>query len=81
MPHQANLRIIEYARRKAKMDPDEGDDHHRPLRQHDRRDDSVVASRVAQEEGRLKKGDLVMTSTFGAGFTWGAMALRWQIGS
>ena len=23
--------------------------------------------------GKLKKGDIVMTSTFGAGFTWGAV--------
>jgi 3-oxoacyl-[acyl-carrier-protein] synthase-3 len=80
VPHQANLRIIEYARRKAKMDPE------KVMITIDRYGNTTAATipsslAVAQEEGKLKKGDLVMTSTFGAGFTWGAMALRWQIGS
>jgi 3-oxoacyl-[acyl-carrier-protein] synthase-3 len=80
VPHQANLRIIEYARRKAKMDPS------KVMITIDRYGNTTAATipsslAVAQEEGRLKKGDLVMTSTFGAGFTWGAMALRWQIDS
>ena len=26
---------------------------------------------------RLKKGDLLLISAFGAGFTWGAMLIRW----
>ena len=32
---------------------------------------------VAVTEGRLKEGDLVVLCSFGAGFTWGAMLLRW----
>jgi len=80
VPHQANLRIIEYARRKAKMKPEQ------VMITIDRYGNTTAATipsslAVAQEEGKLKKGDIVMTSTFGAGFTWGAMALRWQIGS
>ena len=80
VPHQANLRIIEYARRKAKMKPEQ------VMITIDRYGNTTAATipsslAVAQEEGKLKKGDIVMTSTFGAGFTWGAMALQWQIGS
>lgn len=78
VPHQANLRIIEYARRKAKMKPEQ------VMITIDRFGNTTAGTipsslAIAQEEGRLKKGDLVMTSTFGAGFTWGAMALRWAI--
>jgi len=29
------------------------------------------------EEKRLKKGDYVVMSAFGAGFTWGSILLRW----
>ena len=80
VPHQANLRIIEYTRRKAKMKPEQ------VMITIDRYGNTTAATipsslAVAQEEGKLKKGDIVMTSTFGAGFTWGAMALRWQIDS
>jgi len=80
VPHQANLRIIEYARRKAKMKPEQ------VMITIDRFGNTTAGTipsslALAHEEGKLKRGDLVVTSTFGAGFTWGAMALRWSIGS
>lgn len=31
----------------------------------------------AEEQGRLKPGDLILTVAFGAGFTWGASLIRW----
>jgi len=34
---------------------------------------------TAVEEGRLKKGDLVMLASVGAGFTVGATLLHWTI--
>ncbi len=78
VPHQANSRIIEYTRRKAKLKPEQ------VMITIDRYGNTTAGTipsslAIAQEEGRLKKGDLVVTSTFGAGFTWGAMALRWMI--
>jgi len=33
----------------------------------------------AVEENRLKKGDLVLLTAFGGGFTWGAALLKWSI--
>ncbi len=36
-----------------------------------------IALTEAQNEGRLKKGDLVVTVAFGSGFTWGANLIRW----
>jgi 3-oxoacyl-[acyl-carrier-protein] synthase-3 len=76
VPHQANLRIIEYARRKAKLSPD------KVMITIDRYGNTTAGTiptslRIAAEEGRVKENDLVLVSTFGAGFTWGASAFRW----
>ena len=38
-----------------------------------------LAMQTAREEGRLKKGDLVLLASVGAGFTVGATLLRWTI--
>jgi 3-oxoacyl-[acyl-carrier-protein] synthase III len=38
-----------------------------------------LAMHTAREEGRLKKGDLVLLASVGAGFTIGATLLRWSI--
>lgn len=76
VPHQANLRIIEAARRRAKLRPDQ------VMITIDRYGNTTAGTiptslRLAAEEGRIRKGDLVVVSTFGAGFTWGASALIW----
>ncbi len=33
----------------------------------------------ARGEGRLKKGDLLICASFGAGFTWGALLWKWTL--
>jgi len=38
-----------------------------------------LAMQTAREQGRLKKGDLVLLASVGAGFTVGATLLRWTI--
>lgn len=38
-----------------------------------------LAMQTAREDGRLKKGDLVLATTVGAGFTVGSTLLRWEI--
>ena len=37
-----------------------------------------IAMQTALDEGRLKKGDLVLLASFGAGFTAGSTLLRWE---
>jgi 3-oxoacyl-[acyl-carrier-protein] synthase-3 len=32
---------------------------------------------TAVQDGRIKKGDLVLLEAMGGGFTWGAALLRW----
>jgi len=36
-----------------------------------------IAMAEAQREGRLQRGDLLVTVAFGSGFTWGANLIRW----
>ena len=38
-----------------------------------------IAMQTAIDEGRLKKGDLVLLASVGAGFTVGATLLQWEI--
>jgi 3-oxoacyl-[acyl-carrier-protein] synthase-3 len=36
-----------------------------------------VALSLAEQEGKLKPGDLVLTVSFGAGLTYGGALIRW----
>ena len=36
-----------------------------------------IALRMAQDEGRLKPGDLALLAGFGVGYSWGATLVRW----
>ena len=76
VPHQANSRIIESTARYAGIPMD------RVFVNLDRYGNISsatipVALDEAVEEGRLVPGSVVLMTAFGAGLTWGAMALRW----
>lgn len=76
IPHQANYRIIEAVRKRLGL-PEE-----KVFSNLDRYGNTSSASvPIALDEavksGRLKKGDIVVFSAFGAGFTWGASVVRW----
>lgn len=76
IPHQANLRINEMVREKL------GLPEHRVFNNIQRYGNTTAATipicmAEAEAEGRLKRGDLVLTLAFGAGFTWGANLIRW----
>ncbi len=77
--HQANLRIIQAVALKLGV-PTE-----RVFVNVDRYGNTSAASvpmalTEAQEQGRLKRGDVVATVGFGAGLTWGANVIRWNLG-
>jgi len=38
-----------------------------------------IAICEAREQGRLNKGDLLLSAAFGAGFTWSSFLMRWTI--
>ena len=74
--HQANRRIIESATEKLGIGPD------RTIVNIDRFGNTTAATiplalNDAVCSGRLKKGDLVLLASVGAGFTVGAVLLRW----
>ena len=76
VPHQANLRIIEAAARRFDL----------PMEKFivnlDRYGNTSSASipiaiHEALENGRIKSGDVVVLTGFGAGLTWGSIVMRW----
>ena len=76
VPHQANLRIIDNAIDRLKIDRDRvwiNIDKHGNM--------SAACVPVclteAQEAGRLKKGDNVILVAFGAGLTWAGALVKW----
>lgn len=76
VPHQANIRIIEATAKHAGVSMD------LVMVNVDRYGNTSAASiplalAQAEAEGRLVPGMRVMLVTFGAGFTWGAMVVRW----
>jgi 3-oxoacyl-[acyl-carrier-protein] synthase III len=75
-PHQANIRIIESAGGRLGIPAE------RTLVNIDRYGNTSAASiplvlAEAADDGRLRDGDLVLLSGFGAGLTWGSALLRW----
>src|SRR6266851_61787 len=76
VPHQANLRIIRATQERL------GVDDSKVMVNIDRYGNTTAGTiplglRDAVEQGRLHKGDLVLIVTVGAGYTTGAMLLRW----
>ena len=74
--HQANRRIIQSAAERLGLPEEKVDHQHRALRQH-HGGTIPLALNDAVEQGRLKKGHLVLLASVGAGFTVGAVLLRW----
>jgi 3-oxoacyl-[acyl-carrier-protein] synthase-3 len=76
VPHQANARIIEAAASRL------GITNERTMVNIDRFGNTSAASiplalAEAADSGRLRPGDLVLLSGFGAGMTWASALLRW----
>lgn len=76
VPHQANKRIIDASAKKL------GIAEEKVVITVNRHGNTSAASvplalSQAVEDGRIKKGDLVMLEAMGGGFTWGAVLLRW----
>ncbi|MFQ6083530.1 MAG: beta-ketoacyl-ACP synthase III [Candidatus Aminicenantia bacterium] len=76
IPHQANIRIIEATCQRL----------HIPMEKtyiniHKYGNVSAATIPIALDElnraGKLKKGDIILMDSFGAGFTWAAVVMRW----
>ncbi|MEX0674217.1 MAG: beta-ketoacyl-ACP synthase III [Gaiellaceae bacterium] len=76
VPHQANVRIIDHARKKLGI-PEE-----RTVVNVDRYGNTSsgsipLALADAEKDGRLKPGELVLMTGMGAGLTWGSALIEW----
>ena len=76
VPHQANRRIIDATARKLDIDP-----AHVVVTVEKHGNTSAasipLALSTAWQDGRIKRGDLVLMEAMGGGFTWGAALVRW----
>ena len=76
VPHQANLRIIEMVQKAAGLRAEQ-------VYSNIQRYGNTTAASIpialdeALAEGRLARGDLLLLTAFGSGFTWGSAAIRW----
>ena len=76
IPHKANRRIIDAVTERLQLDPSKV---YMNLERYGNMSaaSTIVALCEAAAEGRVKSGDLVVLVAFGAGLTWGAVALEW----
>lgn len=76
LPHQANLRISEMVQKRLKL----RDDQVYNNIQHYGNTTAATIPILLDEcvrAGRVKRGDLIVVTAFGAGFSWGSAAMRW----
>ena len=78
IPHQSNLRIINSTAERLGLTPDKVIVN---IEKYGNTSAGTIplAMETALQEGKLKKGDLVLLAAVGAGFTVGATLLRWEI--
>ena len=77
IPHQANIRILNAVAKKLGVDP--AKKLYLNIEKYGNMSaaSSAVALTEAVEEGRIKRGDIVLLDAFGGGLTWGALAFKW----
>jgi len=74
VPHQANKRIIDSVAERMQLDPQ------KVMINIDHFGNTTAATLplcLWEWESKMKKGDNIILSAFGAGFTWGAIYLKW----
>ncbi|SHG23099.1 beta-ketoacyl-ACP synthase III [Ornithinibacillus halophilus] len=76
IPHQANIRIMEAAREKLGISEDR---MATSIKRYGNNSSASIPMALSEsvQNGKIKDNDLVVLVGFGAGLTWGAIALRW----
>jgi len=76
IPHQANLRIAQFVQKKFRLKDNQV--YNNIMKYGNTTAASIpIALTEAWEKGKIKKGDLIVLSAFGSGFTWGSVFIRW----
>jgi 3-oxoacyl-[acyl-carrier-protein] synthase-3 len=74
VPHQANLRIIDATARRMGINKDQVTIN---IERYGNTTSATMPLCLWEWEDKLKKGDNLILSAFGGGFTWGAIWLKW----
>lgn len=74
VPHQANVRIIDAAVSRAGVDPEKVMVN---IQKYGNTSAGTIPLCLWEWEDRLKKGDNIILTAFGAGFSWGSIYLKW----
>lgn len=78
VPHQANLRIIEATAHHMGLPPEKVMIN---IERYGNTTSATIPLCLSEWEKTLKKGDDLIFSAFGAGFTWGAVYVKWAYDS
>ncbi|MCD4772598.1 MAG: ketoacyl-ACP synthase III [Bacteroidales bacterium] len=78
VPHQANLRIVEATARRMKIKREQVMIN---IQRYGNTTSATIPLCMWEWENELKKGDNLILSAFGGGFTWGSIYLKWAYGS
>ena len=78
VPHQANIRIMDAALKRLELPQERMASN---IADYANTTSATLPTALHQslEQGRLKKGDLVVMAAFGAGFSWGGALMRWAV--
>jgi len=74
VPHQANLRIIDATANRMGLDPSKVMIN---IERYGNTTSATIPLCLWEWEKQLKKGDNIIISAFGGGFTWGTIYLKW----
>lgn len=74
VPHQANMRIIDATAKRMNLSPEKVMIN---IEKYGNTTASTIPLCLWEWENKLKKGDNLILASFGAGFTWGAIYLKW----
>lgn len=74
VPHQANMRIIDATASRMKLNKDQVMIN---IQKYGNTTSATLPLCLSEWESKLKKGDNIILSAFGAGFTWGAIYIKW----
>lgn len=74
VPHQANLRIIDAAANRMGLTQDKVMVN---IERYGNSSAGTIPMCLWEWESKLKKGDNIILAAFGAGFTWGAVYVKW----
>ena len=74
VPHQANMRIIDAAQQRLSIPKEKVMVN---IHKYGNTSAGTIPLCLWEWETKLKKGDNIILAAFGAGFSWGAIYLKW----